>query len=105
MGATALVVVALVLGTDLAARPVAGESQREALVERPAVRHLTTSLARAVRELVGERVGGAAIAFQVICDTGPSPFQHALPTAAPDAPVGRVQLLPSLIDLPPPLSA
>jgi hypothetical protein len=106
-GASAILVVALVLGADLSTRPASGvgEFQREALVERPAVRHLTTSLARAVRELVGDgaRMQGPAITAHLSWDLGPvMPVGMPVTAHQIDQPLPAMILLPALIDLPPP---
>ena len=111
IGASALVVVALVLGADLSARSAGNagragnEFQREALVERPAVRQLTTSLARAVRELVEPRVQGAAITAHLGWDLGLIAPVGASPRGHENEPSGPIaMLLPELLDLPPPVN-
>lgn len=103
-GASALVVVALVLGADLKSpRPMVRESQRDSMVERAAVRHLTESLARAVRDLVGPQ-HQPAIHAQLGLDLVPAPAAGSWPPSADQ--VGGVLcilLRPEMLDLPPPM--
>ena len=107
IGASALVVVALVLGADLSARSavvrIGTEAQRESLVDRPAVRQLTTTLARAMRELTDPPAQDPAISAHLSWDLGliaPVGAIRALPAA--DRPGAVAMLLPELLDLPPP---
>jgi hypothetical protein len=108
-GISAILVVALVLGADLSTRPMAAEAQREMLADHPAVRHFTTSLARAVRELVGPRTpapGGPAITAHLAWDLGLiTPVGAPVSIARQARPVAVVLLLVSLLDLPPPSHA
>jgi hypothetical protein len=103
-GASALVVVALVLGSDLKpVRPAAREFQRESAVERAATRHLTASLARAVRELVGGQAHTPAIHTPLGIDLGLAlrPGSN-LPAASAEHFAPVILLRAALLDLPPP---
>jgi hypothetical protein len=103
-GASALMVVALVLGADLkAARPAVRDLQRDAAVERAAVRHLTASLARAVRDLVGPQSHKSAIHAFVATDVGSAEVAGAVRAGfAPERASPLDLLRAALLDLPPP---
>ncbi len=86
-------------------RPVVRELQREATAERAAVRQLTDSLARAVRDLVGADTQRPAARV-----TDPSTIRErfAAATTRPEIPVATVADVRrprvELLDLPPPLA-
>jgi hypothetical protein len=105
-GASALVVVALVLGADLkAARPLVRDLQRDNVVDRSAARHLTATLARAVRELVGQQSEQPAIHAAPGLDLGPVDSVRVFARAGPETGARVLNLVrPALLNLPPPFN-
>lgn len=105
-GASALVVIALVLGSDLkAGRPIGRDLQRDCQVERAVVRQFTASLARAVRDLVGGQKEKSAIHAHFGVDLGVVEVTGAAIGAWASGRPHAAMLRCSLLDLPPPTCA
>jgi len=105
-GVSALLVVSLFLGASLnAAKPALGSAQRETMSERAAVRQLTASLAKAVRQLVGSDQHKPCL-YTPAALLGATARPAALMAGADAGPVPSVPLLrAALLDLPPPARA
>ena len=104
-GVSALLVVSLFLGATLTAKPAIRDAGRDNAVERAAVRQLTASLAKAVRQLVGSDQHKPGLHTVALVGLGAERLA-ALPRPIETARRPLIPLLrATLLDLPPPANA